>query len=64
INIVWRANVICTYRKSGIARKTTVAYPELRLKEGYFMGKFAILATLFRKYFTEQRMFCNFAVYN
>lgn len=28
------------------------------------MGKFAILATLFRKYFTEQRMFCNFAVYN
>ncbi|WP_297235947.1 hypothetical protein [uncultured Prevotella sp.] len=22
---------ICTYRKSGIARKTTVAYPELRL---------------------------------
>ena len=32
IHIVWRANVICTYRKSGIARKTTVAYPELRLK--------------------------------
>ncbi|WP_293527556.1 hypothetical protein, partial [Prevotella sp.] len=32
INIVWRANVICTYRKSGIARKTTVAYPELRYK--------------------------------
>ena len=31
IHIVWRANVICTYRKSGIARKTTVAYPELRL---------------------------------
>ena len=30
-HIVWRANVICTYRKSGIARKTTVAYPELRL---------------------------------
>ena len=30
IHIVWRANVICTYRKSGIARKTTVAYPELR----------------------------------
>ncbi len=28
------------------------------------MGKLAILATLFRKYFTEQRMFCNFAVYN
>lgn len=28
------------------------------------MGKFAILATLLRKYFTEQRMFCNFAVYN
>lgn len=28
------------------------------------MGKFAILATLSRKYFTEQRMFCNFAVYN
>ena len=28
------------------------------------MGKFAIFATLFRKYFTEQRMFCNFAVYN
>lgn len=28
------------------------------------MGKFAILATLFRKYFTGQRMFCNFAVYN
>lgn len=28
------------------------------------MGKFAILATLFRKYFTERRMFCNFAVYN
>ena len=27
------------------------------------MGKFAIFATLFRKYFTEQRMFCNFAVY-
>ena len=23
------------------------------------MGKFAILATLFRKYFTEQRMFCS-----
>ena len=32
IHIVWRANVICTCRKSGIARKTTVAYPELRLK--------------------------------
>ena len=31
IHIVWRANVICTCRKSGIARKTTVAYPELRL---------------------------------
>ena len=31
IHIVWRANVICTNRKSGIARKTTVAYPELRL---------------------------------
>ena len=31
IHIVWRANVICTYRKSSIARKTTVAYPELRL---------------------------------
>ena len=31
IHIVWRANVICTYRKSGIARKMTVAYPELRL---------------------------------
>ena len=30
IHIVWRANVICTNRKSGIARKTTVAYPELR----------------------------------
>ena len=30
IHIVWRANVICTYRKSGIARKMTVAYPELR----------------------------------
>ena len=30
IHIVWRANVICTCRKSGIARKTTVAYPELR----------------------------------
>lgn len=28
------------------------------------MGKHAILATLFRKYFTEQRMFSNFAVYN
>ena len=28
------------------------------------MRKFAILVTLFRKYFTEQRMFCNFAVYN
>ena len=28
---VWRPNVICTYRKSDIARKTTVAYPELRL---------------------------------
>ena len=24
------ALLICTYRKSGIARKTTVAYPELR----------------------------------
>ena len=33
IHIVWRANVICTCRKSGIARKTTVAYPELRLIE-------------------------------
>ena len=32
IHIVWRANVICTCRKSGIARKTTVAYPELRLE--------------------------------
>lgn len=31
IHIVWRANVICTYRKSGIARKMTIAYPELRL---------------------------------
>ena len=31
IHIVWRVNVICTYRKSGIARKMTVAYPELRL---------------------------------
>ena len=30
IHIVWRANVICTYRKSGIARKMTVAYPEFR----------------------------------
>ena len=30
IHIGWRANVICIYRKSGIARKTTVAYPELR----------------------------------
>lgn len=28
------------------------------------MGKFAIFETLFRKYFTEQRIFCNFAVYN
>ena len=35
IHIVWRANVICTYRKSGIARKTTVAYPELRLLDKY-----------------------------
>ena len=33
IHIVWRANVICTCRKSGIARKTTVAYPEFRLLE-------------------------------
>ena len=31
IHIVWRANVICTCRKSGIARKKTVAYPEFRL---------------------------------
>ena len=35
-----------------------------RLKEGCFMEKFAIFATLFRKYFTEQGVFCNFAVYN
>lgn len=28
------------------------------------MGKFTIYATLFRKHFTEQGMFCNFAVYN
>ena len=28
------------------------------------MGKFAILATLSRKYFTEKMMFCNFALYN
>lgn len=28
------------------------------------MGRFAIFATLFRKYFTEQGIFCNFAVYN
>ncbi|WP_337631909.1 hypothetical protein, partial [Prevotella pectinovora] len=28
------ANVICTCRKSGIARKTTAAYPELR-----YLGK-------------------------
>ena len=27
------------------------------------MGKFAILATLFRKYFTEQRMFSPFLCY-
>ena len=35
IHIVWRVNVICTYRKSGIARKTTIAYPELRLGNVY-----------------------------
>ena len=37
IHIVWRANVICTCRKSGIARKTTVAYPELRLVSDFFL---------------------------
>ena len=45
IHIVWRANVICTYRKSGIARKTTVAYPELRLlgaEYGFFNNKLAV----------------------
>ena len=38
IHIVWRANVICTCRKSGIARKTTVAYPELRLINNKYMN--------------------------
>ena len=31
IHIVWRVNVICICRKPDITRKTTVAYPELRL---------------------------------
>lgn len=35
IHIVWRANVICTYRKSGIARKTTVAIPNSGYKQRY-----------------------------
>ena len=39
IHIVWRANVICTCRKSGIARKTTVAYPELRFLASFNAAK-------------------------
>lgn len=39
IHIVWRANVICTYRKSSIARKTTVAYPELRFLASFNAAK-------------------------
>ena len=31
IHIVWRVNVICICRNPDITRKTTVAYPELRL---------------------------------
>ena len=31
IHVVWRVNVICICRKPDITRKTTVAYPELRL---------------------------------
>ena len=32
IHIVWKVNVICICRKPDITRKTTVAYPELRLE--------------------------------
>ncbi|WP_235417648.1 hypothetical protein, partial [Leyella stercorea] len=59
IHIVWRANVICTYRKSGIARKTTVAYPELRLKNAK-LNKFVLHCVRFalslQKYNIEKNL--------
>jgi hypothetical protein len=42
IHIVWRVNVICICRKPDITRKTTVAYPELRL-----LGNSKLLASSF-----------------
>ena len=51
IHIVWRANVICTCRKSGIARKTTVAYPELR-----FIGELSVILLRLKELVVEVKV--------